>query len=75
MAAAAHAVIISRAAELLGEDEELLWDLADDMEPEDRCLWIHDVGDQQMIAFTDRGLEYLQELVSEHKRRKASPRS
>jgi len=25
----------------LGEDEELLWDMATDMEPEDGCLWIH----------------------------------
>jgi hypothetical protein len=25
----------------LGEDEELLWDMATDMQPEDGCLWIH----------------------------------
>jgi hypothetical protein len=30
-AAAASAVTISRAAEILGEDEELLWDLVDKM--------------------------------------------
>jgi hypothetical protein len=46
MAAPASAVTISRAAELLGEDEELLWDLATDMEPEDGCLWIHGINDQ-----------------------------
>jgi hypothetical protein len=45
------------------------------MEPKDGCLWIYGTGDQQTIAFTDRGLEYLQELVLQHKRRKASPRS
>jgi hypothetical protein len=75
MAAPASAVTISRAAELLGEDEELLWDLVDAMEPEDGCLWIHGTADQQTIAFTDRGLEYLQELLLEHKRRALSPRS
>ena len=75
MAAPAHAVTISRAAELLGEDEELLWEVATDMEPEHGCLWIHDIGEQQTIAFTDHGLENLQELVSEHKRGSASPRS
>jgi hypothetical protein len=32
VAAPAHAITISRAAEILGEDEELLWDLATDME-------------------------------------------
>jgi hypothetical protein len=75
MAAPSHAVTIGRAAEILGQDEELLWDLADQMEPEDGCLWVHDVADRQTIAFTDRGLESLQELLSEHKRRMASPRS
>ena len=53
MAAPAQ-VFISRAAELLGEDEELLWDLATDMEPEDGCLWIHGTSDQQTMAFTAR---------------------
>jgi hypothetical protein len=55
MAAPSHAVTISRAAEILGEDEELLWDLVDEMEPEDGCLWIHGTHDQQTIAFTERG--------------------
>jgi hypothetical protein len=75
MAAPASAVTITRAAELLGEDEELLSDLVDAIEPEDGCLWIHGTADQQTIAFTDRGLEYLQELLLEHKRRALSPRS
>ena len=57
MAAPAHAITISRAAELLGEDEELLWDLADQMEPEDGLLWIYGTHDQQTIAFTDPGLD------------------
>jgi hypothetical protein len=76
MAAPASAVTISRAAELLGEDEELLWDLVDAMEPEDGCLWIHGTPDQQNPSPSlDRGLEYLQELLLEHKRRALSPRS
>jgi hypothetical protein len=75
MAAPALAFTISRAAEILGEDEELLWDLATNMEPEDGCLWIHGIGDQQTMAFTDRGLECLRELISEHKRVRFSPRS
>ena len=37
MAAPAFAFTISRAAEILGEDEQLLWDLADEMDPEDGC--------------------------------------
>ena len=70
MAAPAHAFTISRAAEILGEDEELLWDL----EPEDGCLWIHGINDQQTMAFTDWGLECLQDLISEHKRSTSPPR-
>jgi hypothetical protein len=74
MAAPASAVTISRAAEILGEDEELLWDLVDQMEPEDGCLWIHGTADQQTIAFTGWGLENLRELLAEHKRRQVPPR-
>ncbi len=75
MAAPAHAVTISRAAEILGEDEMLLWDLATDMEPEDGQLWIYDTDPQQTIAFTPAGMEYLQEMLPEYKRSRSSPRS
>ncbi|MBI1776663.1 MAG: hypothetical protein HYR63_15060 [Proteobacteria bacterium] len=75
MAAPAYAVTISRAAEILGEDEKLLWDLALNLEPEDGCLWVHGTNDQQTMAFTDRGLECLRELISEHKRSLPPPRS
>src|SRR6516225_3181354 len=61
MAAPAFAFTIRRAAEILGEDEQLLWDLADEMDPEDGCLWIHGTEDQQTIAFTPAGMEYLRE--------------
>ncbi len=75
MAAPASAVTISRAAEILGEDEQLLWDVATDMEPEDGCLWIYDTDDQQTPAFTPAGMEYLRELLAEHKRNRPPPRS
>ena len=63
MAAPAHAGTISRAAEILGEDEELLWDMATDMGPEDGRLWIYDTDDQQTVAFTHAGMEYLREIA------------
>jgi hypothetical protein len=75
MAAPASAVTISRAAEIFGEDEELLWDLATGMEPEDGCLWIYGTNDQQILAFTPAGMEYLGELLAEHKRNQSTPRS
>ncbi len=71
MAAPSHALTIARVAEILGEDEELLWDIAMEMEPEDGKLWIHDTGERETIAFTQWGLENLRELLAEHKRRQA----
>ena len=50
MAAPAFAYTIARAAELLGEDEELLYEIAIELEPEDGCLWIIGTGDQQTLA-------------------------
>lgn len=75
MAAPAHAITIRRAAEILGEDEELLWDMVTDMEPEDGCLWIYDINDQQTVAFTPNGMEYLKEMIPQYKRNRAAPRS
>jgi hypothetical protein len=46
VAAPANAITISRAAEILGENETLLWEIASDMQPEDGCLWIYDTADQ-----------------------------
>jgi hypothetical protein len=68
MAAPAHVFTIARVAQIIREDEQLLWDLAINMEPEDGCLWVYGADEQHTMAFTDRGLEYLQELVAEHKR-------
>src|SRR5262249_60020888 len=61
------------AAEILGEDEELLWELVTDMEPEDGCLWIYDTDDEQTVAFTPDGIEYLREMLPEYKRNRSPP--
>jgi len=67
MAAPAFAYTIARAAELLAEDEELLYEIAIELEPEDGCLWIIGTGDQQTLAFTQQGMENLHELLPEFK--------
>jgi hypothetical protein len=74
VAAASHVFTIGRAAEILGEDEELLWDLADSLDPEDGRLRIYGTGDEQTMAFTDRGLESLRELIADRKRNPPFPR-
>ena len=65
MAAISHAFTIRRAAQILGRDEELLWDLSDQLEPEDGVLWIVDVDDIQILAFTSRGIEALREIIAD----------
>jgi hypothetical protein len=59
---------VARAAEMLGEAEEWLQELADQLEPEDGCLWIYDTGDRATLGFTERGLESLKELSLDQKR-------
>ena len=74
LAAPSHAITIRRAAEFLGEDEDLLWDMATDMGPEHGRLWIYDIDDQQTVAFTPMGIDFLREMIPEYKRRRSSPR-
>jgi hypothetical protein len=59
---------IARAAEMLGEAEEWLQELADQLEPEDGCLWIYDTDDRATLGFTERGIEGLKELSFDQKR-------
>ncbi len=40
MAAPSFVFTITRVAEMLGEDEEWLHELAEQLEPEDGCLWV-----------------------------------
>jgi hypothetical protein len=45
------------------------------MGPEHGRLWIYDTDDQQTVAFTPDGMEYLRDLLAELKRNPPSPRS
>lgn len=65
MAATSHVYTIRRAAQILGRDEELLWDLSDQLEPEDGMLWTLDVDDGETLALTSRGIEALQEIIAD----------
>ena len=67
VAAPSFVFTIARAAEMLGEDEEWLEELADQLEPEDGCLWIHDTEDRATLGFTARGIESLKELSLDQK--------
>lgn len=63
MAAISSVDTIARVAEMLGEDENWLWDIAAEMDSYDGCLWIYDANDKQTLAFTREGLDNLKGLI------------
>ena len=65
VAAIGHVFTIRRAAQILARDESLLWDLSDQLEPEDGMLWIYDLDGAEILAFTDDGIEALREIISD----------
>ena len=62
-----HVTTINRVAEDLGEDEDWLWDVANEMDPEDGRIWVYGVGEDGVMAFTDFGIETLMELIRMYK--------
>ena len=64
-----HVFTLSHVAEMLGEDEEWLFEVAEEMDTEDGQLWVVGVGENGMMAFTDDGIENLKELIAIHKER------
>ena len=63
MAAISRVFTIRHAAQILGRDESLLWDLSDQLEPEDGMLWVYDIDGTEILAFTDVGIETLREII------------
>jgi hypothetical protein len=58
---------ITRVAEDLGEDEDWLRDVANEMDPEDGLIWVYGTAEDGVMAFTDYGIETLIELIKLHK--------
>ena len=58
---------IGYVANLLGEDEDWLFDLSSDMDPEDGCLWVYGVGEDGVPAFTRNGIECLRQIIADKK--------
>lgn len=63
--ALSYVFTIGRVAKMLGEDEERLYEIALNMEPEDGCLSVLDVDDVSTVAFTAEGVENLKELLED----------
>jgi len=62
-----HVTTIARVAGMLGEDENWLWDVANEMDQEDGLIWVYGQGDDGVMAFTDFGIETLVGLIEIHK--------
>jgi len=62
-----HVTTITRVAENLGEDEDWLRDVANEMDIEDGVIWVCGLGDDGVQAFTDFGIENLIELIRLYK--------
>jgi hypothetical protein len=58
---------INLVAKDLGEDEDWLFDVAMEMEPEDGVSWVYGVDHERVMAFTDFGIENLVDLIKMHK--------
>lgn len=64
-----HVFTIDRVASDLGENEEWLAEIANEMEPEDGLIRVYNPSDDGVIAFTDFGIENLRKLIVIHRDR------
>lgn len=62
-----HVTTINRVASDLGENEDWLSDVANEMDIEDGVIWVYGVGEDGVMAFTDFGIENLIDLIKIHK--------
>jgi hypothetical protein len=67
VAAIAAVFTIGYVANMLGEDEDWLHDLAIDMFPEDGCLHVYGLGEDGVAAFTEYGIECLRQIIADQR--------
>ena len=65
MAAISAVFTIGYLANLLGADEDWLFELSIDMFPEDGGLWVYGVGEDGMPAFTRDSIENLRQIIAD----------
>lgn len=59
---------IDRVAADLGENVDFLYDVALGLDTEDGVIWVYGQGDDQVMAFTDFGIEMLLVSIKEHRK-------
>ena len=73
VAAIAAVFTIGYVANMLGEDEDWLYELSIDMFPEDGCLRVYGVGEDGVTAFTRDGIECLQQIIADERADRRAP--
>ena len=59
---------IDRVAADLGEDVDWLHEISLGLDTEDGVIWVYGPGDEQVMAFTDFGVEMLLVSIEEHRK-------
>jgi hypothetical protein len=67
LGAIAAVFTINYVAEMLGEDEDWLYELSIDMFAEDGCLHVYGVGEDDVTAFTEYGIECLKQIIADER--------
>jgi hypothetical protein len=67
LAAISAVFAIEYVAEMLGEDEDWLYELSIDMFPEDGRLRVYSVGKDGVPAFTDFGIDCLKQIIADER--------
>jgi len=74
VAAIAAVFTIGYVANMLGEDEDWLYELSIDMFPEDGCLRVYGVGEDGVTAFTEYGIECLKQIIDDERATGRAPK-
>ena len=67
LAAITAVFTINYVDEILGEDEDWLYELSIDMFAEDGCLRVYGVGEDGVTAFTEYGIERLKQIIADER--------
>ena len=73
VSAIAAVYTIGYVANLLGEDQDWLFELSIDMFPEDDCLPLYGVAEDGVPAFTQDGIENLRHIISDERAADRAP--
>lgn len=68
MAAISHVFTVARVAKMLGENEDLIHEASDGLDPEDGRIWVYDTTEDGVMAFTEAGIENLRTCLEEYKK-------